>query len=80
MFDVLQEAGLLNLKYACEDGLCGACKVKVLFGEITAPGLCADSSGEKSAKRNDCMRIQGSRRKFQTDPGYLTLTVNYWIE
>ncbi|MYI89963.1 MAG: 2Fe-2S iron-sulfur cluster binding domain-containing protein [Gammaproteobacteria bacterium] len=35
VFDVLQEAGLLNLKYACEDGLCGACKVKVLFGEIT---------------------------------------------
>ena len=34
VFDVLQEAGLLNLKYACEDGLCGACKVKVLFGEI----------------------------------------------
>ncbi len=34
VFDVLHEAGLLNLEYACEDGLCGACKVKVLFGEI----------------------------------------------
>ncbi len=34
VFDVLHEAGLLNLEYACEDGLCGACKVKVLSGEI----------------------------------------------
>ncbi len=34
VFDVLHEAGLLNLEYACEDGLCGGCKVKVLFGEI----------------------------------------------
>jgi len=34
VFDVLHEAGLLNLEYACEDGLCGACKVNVLFGEI----------------------------------------------
>lgn len=34
VFDVLHEAGLLNIEYACEDGLCGACKVKVLFGEI----------------------------------------------
>ena len=34
VFDVLHEAGLLKLEYACEDGLCGACKVKVLFGEI----------------------------------------------
>ena len=34
VFDVLHEAGLLNLEYACEDGLCGACRVKVLFGEI----------------------------------------------
>ncbi len=34
VFDVLHGAGLLNLEYACEDGLCGACKVKVLSGEI----------------------------------------------
>lgn len=34
VFDVLHEAGLLNVEYACEDGLCGACKVKVLSGEI----------------------------------------------
>lgn len=34
VFDVLHEAGLMKLEFACEDGLCGACKVKVLFGEI----------------------------------------------
>ena len=80
VFDVLQEAGLMKLEYVCEDGLCGACKVKVLFGEIEHRDFVL-TPAEKS-KQNAMIACvsRAAEDTLSTDSRYLILSVNYWIE